>query len=154
MREAEPPFGPARRCNVLNRFRLLTLAVCLAGLGLGEARAQLPNLYSRPATRPPRARLSPYLNLIRGQDRNVDLAVDYYLGVIPERERRFNAALFDTRINDLERGPLAPRAARDVEDIVPEVPTAGRPIGSRASADYFRADTAATTLRRPPQQRR
>jgi hypothetical protein len=49
------------------------------------------NPYGRP-------QLSPYLNLLRGGNP----AANYYLGVIPERERRSNAAMFGSAINDLE----------------------------------------------------
>src|SRR5713226_9128309 len=49
------------------------------------------NPYGRP-------QLSPYLNLLRGGSP----AANYYLGVVPERERRANAALFGSAISDLE----------------------------------------------------
>ena len=56
------------------------------GGGLGGG-----NSYGRP-------QLSPYLNLLRGGNP----AANYYLGVVPERERRANAAMFGSAINDLE----------------------------------------------------
>ena len=44
-------------------------------------------------------RLSPYLNLLRGGK----VTADYYLGPLPEVERRANAGLFGSQIQELER---------------------------------------------------
>jgi len=43
--------------------------------------------------------LSPYLNLLRGGDP----AANYFLGVIPERERRANDQIFRSEIQELQR---------------------------------------------------
>src|SRR5262245_50914336 len=80
------------------------------GLGLillsGSASAQVVSPYQPPvyggrpaaglATRP---NLSPFLNLLRGGSP----AANYYLGVIPERDRRFTDTQFRSAIQDLER---------------------------------------------------
>src|SRR5262245_28146673 len=66
-----------------------------AGYGTGYPygpRAPTVNPVGRPG-------LSPYLNLLRGGNP----AANYYLGVVPEAERRFNARQFSTAITDLEQ---------------------------------------------------
>jgi hypothetical protein len=114
--------------------RLLLTSACLASLWLssGTAQAQYGLGQYRPANR---ARLSPYLNLTRGGDQ----AANYYLGVIPEQDRRYNDSLFSGQIRQLEqrRGIEPPRLA---DDLIPPVPVAGKPPGSRTSESYFRQD--------------
>src|SRR5215813_2177101 len=74
---------------------------CLAFLTGGTASAQVPP-YNRGGFapyNPPQPQLSPYLNLLRGGDPSAN----YFLGVVPERERRRNDALFRGSILDLEQ---------------------------------------------------
>src|ERR1043165_5503362 len=82
--------------------RLWLAAACLAGLCLStsNAQAQYPGGYGGGygGGRPPRARLSPYLALTNGGD----AAGNYHLGVVPERERRFNESLLGGRLRQLE----------------------------------------------------
>src|SRR5438105_5597506 len=99
----------------MNRITLagLALAGSLVFLSCGTAHAQFlgrssyggssggagygaGNPYGRP-------QLSPYLNLLRGGSP----AANYYLGVIPEVDRRANTAAFGAAISDLERRSLA-----------------------------------------------
>jgi len=108
------------------------------------------NRYRSPGSR---AKLSPFLNLARGNDPNINSAIDYYLGTIPERERRSNENIFGTRIRGLEtRQRELFDLAGSVGDI-PPVPIAGAPIGSRSSASYFRQDGPGNTTHRSPRLR-
>lgn len=72
-------------------FGLLPVASAQFAPGYGPPRA--PNY--GPGYRPG---LSPYLNMLRGGD----TAANYYLGTIPEFQRRGNAALFSDRLGTLE----------------------------------------------------
>jgi hypothetical protein len=73
-------------------------AVLLCG-ALGTANAQVAN-YGRPYPGPgSQPALSPYLKLLQGGSP----AVNYYLGVLPEIERRNSEALFGAAIGDLDR---------------------------------------------------
>ena len=87
----------------MKRLFLVPLAsvCCLAFLTTGTASAQAPS-FNRGGYAPynrQQPQLSPYLNLLRGGDP----ASNYYLGVVPERERRRNDALFRSSILDLEQ---------------------------------------------------
>jgi len=89
----------------------LTLA-CLLGLSAAAAPAQfinpyagpgggspgLPGPYSRPYT------LSPYLNLLG----NNNPAVNYYLRVLPEFQRRANEAQVDATLSNIEQRIAVP----------------------------------------------
>jgi hypothetical protein len=109
-------------------------------IDVSPALAQYPNLYEQtPYRYGTRARLSPYLNLVRTVNGINDPGIDYYLGTVPERERRFNASVFNTRIRNLEQQEILPPSP--IEEIAP-VPTAGKPIGARTSDSYFRQDGA------------
>jgi hypothetical protein len=82
----------------MNRHSLIAIAVVLLG-GSGVARAQF-----QPPARPNygpgyRPQLSPYLNLIRGGDP----AANYYLGTLPEFQRRANAQQFSSEISELDK---------------------------------------------------
>ena len=92
------------------RKRLVPVSLAaLVLLGAGTARAQfLPP--ARPNYGPGyRPQLSPYLNFLRGGDP----AANYFLGVIPEFQRRQNANQFRAQIQGLQiltaplRNPLA-----------------------------------------------
>jgi hypothetical protein len=76
---------------------LFASVVCLLAVGAQSASAQAPYPYNRPSPYGGPL-LSPYLNLLRGGDQ----ASNYYLGVIPERDRRRNDVLFRSSILDLE----------------------------------------------------
>src|SRR5947209_2430626 len=77
-------------------------------------------------------RLSPYLNLLPGGSPSAN----YYLGVVPERERRLDELRVNQELNDLERRgtePLSP----DVEALVPTLPETGHPTAFMALNPYF-----------------
>jgi hypothetical protein len=86
-----------------------------------------PLMPVRPATSPS---LSPYLNMLRGGNP----AANYYLGVVPEQQRRANEAMFGRSINQLVprvqtlegevAGELTGEAAA-----VPRIPNYGVPSG-------------------------
>jgi hypothetical protein len=102
----------------------LAVGMVLAPFGAGGASAQsymrsTPNLYGRGY----RPLLNPYLNLLRGGDP----AVNYYLGTLPEIQRRQQAQLFRQEIDDLERKEGV-RAKEEEEPI-----TALSPTGAPAS---------------------
>src|SRR5438874_5511852 len=67
--------------------------------------------------------LSPYLNLLRGGNR----AANYYLGVVPEVERRNNAAAFSAGISDLSRRLDLTQEALG-EELFPTLPQTGHPV--------------------------
>src|SRR6516225_5942547 len=95
-------------------MRLVPLALAALVLaGAGTARAQfLPP--SRPNYGPGyRPQLSPYLNLLRGGDP----ASNYFLGVIPEQQRRANNQLFRQEISALELEAAQSRLAPQDADI-------------------------------------
>lgn len=85
----------------MKRFTLALLAT-LIPLSTQMARAQFapptrPNY--GPGYRPP---LSPYLNLLRGGDPSAN----YFLGTIPEQQRRYNAQVFSSEISALDQRTL------------------------------------------------
>jgi len=93
-----------KRLNWLPAFVLAVLA--------GGAAAQAPVFRPSATYRPPQPLLSPYLNLLRGGDP----ASNYYLGVVPERQRRQNASLFSSQIQSLEQQLNQATAAPDVDE--------------------------------------
>jgi hypothetical protein len=81
--------------------------------------------FSRPA-------LSPYLNLIRGGDP----AANYYLGVVPERDRRANTVQFGAQLLDLEaRSDAASRAAPEPD--IPQLGATGHPAYFLNYSSYY-----------------
>jgi hypothetical protein len=134
----------------MNRNRALVLAGCLLALwgSAGPVSAQF-NQYN-PYTASPyygqRARLPPILNLIRDQEPD---AINYFLGTVPERERRFNQGQFSRQIRGLEsREPT--NVFISGEEAIPDVPTVGRPRGSRTSDSFFRDDAVIANNRARP----
>jgi hypothetical protein len=90
-----------------------------------------PNSFARPA-------LSPYLNLIRGGDP----AANYFLGTLPEFDRRANAVRFGSAIQDLEE-----RVGGDLA-LGGEAPLAlttatGHPVAFGNTGSYFGGGPAA-----------
>ncbi len=84
--------------------------------------------------------LSPYLNLGRGGSP----AINYFLGTLPEQDRRANAFLFSNELQDLENRNLATlRSENLAQPITAEGPnglTGARPISGNTGSYY--ADTA------------
>lgn len=79
--------------------------------------------YSRPT-------LSPYLNLTRGGS----AAANYYLGVVPEFQRRAQANQFSSQIRDLERR-TTPGALE--EDLLPTLPETGHGTQFLSYGSYY-----------------
>ena len=83
--------------QIRTRSMLLSLGV-FGALAVAQAAAQLPNYppqygpYSRP-------QLNPYLNLLRGQN----AGVNYFLGTIPEQQRRAQYQQLRSGINYLDQ---------------------------------------------------
>jgi hypothetical protein len=81
------------------KIALLPAAVAVLCFAAGTASAQ-PRPYNAPqygvGYHPP---LSPYLDLLRGGN----IASNYFLGTIPEIERRQNAQLFQTELFKLDQ---------------------------------------------------
>ena len=110
------------------------VALGLLVLGAGRLAAQqpYPNYLSPLPTSPyARPQLSPYLNLLRGGSPSAN----YYLGVIPERDRRRNERALGTAVQDLERRGETP--ALPGEDLVPRLPSTGHPAYFMNYATYF-----------------
>ncbi len=118
-------------------MRLSIVAAALGlylGLGVGVASAQYgpygpgsrPGLY--PYGTPG---LSPYLDLTRGGNR----AANYFLGTIPEIERRRNTAAFGQAILDLERRPGT--AEPTAEELVPTLPQTGHAVAFQSYYPYY-----------------
>src|SRR5262245_12615133 len=135
--------------------RLLTAAALLL-LAAPAAFAQ-QSRYANPAgSYGPYARpaLSPYLNMIRGGDP----AANYYLGVVPERERRALNVQFGSELQDLEQRTSAP-AAGEREPAIPELPVTGHPSYFLNYSTYYNLGgapgrTGLTAPAPPPAPRR
>ncbi|MFL5245100.1 MAG: hypothetical protein ACJ8FY_23605 [Gemmataceae bacterium] len=114
---------------------------CLAGFSIlvasnfAGAQVNSPVSQFSPYARPnystgARPALSPYLNLLRGGNP----AANYFLGVLPEFERRANAVQFSTAIQDLEQ-----RSAMvgDTGEPLAVTLTTGHPTAFGNTAGYF-----------------
>lgn len=140
--------------------RLLLPAVAALGFllaqGAGKAHAQAgpfvqpgPYGYSQYGYGTPR--LSPYLNLLRGGN----TAANYYMGVVPEVERRANARMFSTQIQDLERRV---QGVEEERELFPRLSETGHPAAFMSYSPYFNMGqpgrSAAGSISRPPARRR
>ncbi len=106
--------------------RILVVAV-LSLVGLirtgGKAAAQYVNPYTpRPVYSPySRPALSPYLDLTRGGNP----AINYYLGTLPELDRRAADTAYRAAILDLDR--RTGTISREVSDLIDILPGTGHP---------------------------
>lgn len=114
----------------------VTLGLWLILLG-GSALAQVATSSQSPfytgspaADLANRPNLSPFLNLLRGGSP----AANYYLGVVPERDRRLTDAQFRTAIQDLERRPDTVPGG---EDLLPTLPQTGHAAQFMNYSTYF-----------------
>jgi hypothetical protein len=106
------------------------LVLVFAG-GTGNVFAQYGPIY-RPGLYPyGTPGLSPYLDLTRGGNP----AVNYFLGTIPEIERRRNTAVFGAAIQDLERRPVITEPG--VDELVPTLPSTGHPVAFQSYYPYY-----------------
>jgi hypothetical protein len=111
---------------------VLTALAALILCGASTARAQF-----QPAAPPNygvgyRPQLSPYLNLIRGGDQ----AANYYLGTLPEFQRRANAQQFSTEINELDRRVFGTVLTQE-QLLGQPLPATGHPTAFGYTGYYF-----------------
>jgi len=78
--------------------------------------------------------LSPYLNITRGGG---DPAVNYFLGTIPEFQRRANAQMFSSQIAELETRPPAVAGAATDADLFNPLPSTGHLTAFQNTAGYY-----------------
>jgi hypothetical protein len=143
-------------------FAALAAAAGLLTAGAAPAQYFNPALPGQPLYGPgSRPMLSPYLDLTRGGIP----AVNYYLGTIPEIQRRNNAQVFRSAILDLEARTStgAVPLLTEEEELLRPLPSTGHPTAFGVSAGYFGVGTTAsggglnraapTTPARPPSGR-
>ncbi|MCI0461036.1 MAG: hypothetical protein L0Z62_29155 [Gemmataceae bacterium] len=113
--------------------RILTLS-CVLVLGLAEPAAAQPGFFPRPspyqstAFQPP---LSSYLNLRRGANTP---GLNYFLGVLPDQERRTLAnQLFTPDFGVVQR----PDLFAETGDVLPELPATGHPVRFLTYGSYY-----------------
>jgi hypothetical protein len=116
--------------------RLALVLITVLGLPLAApAQYRLPGpppLYG-PANAPP---LSPYLNLLRGRG---DPAIDYFLGTIPEQQRRLNDQIFRSSILNIDQRLGIPVTPEVEEDPFRPSPGSGHPTAFGNLGGYFPA---------------
>jgi hypothetical protein len=83
--------------------------------------------------------LSPYLNLLRGGDP----AANYFLGVVPEMQRRDYNALFSNAIGQLDRRLYQPNEGDEVPELTT---TTGHPTAFMNTGSYFGSMNAPRTV--------
>ena len=133
----------------MKRF-LGALAGALAGVVLAgsPAHAQMTFPYSRPNYGPGYTpQLSPYLNFLRGGDP----AANYFLGTLPEFQRRANAKQFGAAINALNLDLLNQSTAQPVDPLLFQpLMQAGHPTVFNNTLTYFNQMTPVGGGVRPP----
>jgi hypothetical protein len=136
--------------NRLMRFSLASIGTLLL-VSAGPALAQYYNPYTQitpttqfnPYSRPPGLapgggpRLSPFLNLLRGGNP----AANYYLGVVPEQERRRNEAFLGNSIQQLEQRVNTLGAAEG--DLLTAQSQTGHPAVFFNTGPYFASTSGA-----------
>ena len=132
----------------MKRF-LGALTASLAGLLLAgaPAHAQMTFPYSRPNYGPGyQPQLSPYLNFLRGGD----AASNYFLGTLPEFQRRANAKQFSAAINALNYDLLYQSTVQPVDPLLFQpLGQAGHPTVFNNTLTYFNQMTPVAGLRAP-----
>jgi hypothetical protein len=131
----------------------VALGVLLSGAALA-AFAQFPaspyGQYFNPYSHPPGTnpgggpRLSPYLNLLRGGNP----AANYYLGVVPEIDRRRYQAISQSQIQALEVTTAVPPVNPEDTDLTVATSITGHPTVFNSTASYFGGAGAAPTPNR------
>lgn len=121
----------------MKRF-ILTSFASLVGLGVlavGPAAAQTTFPYRAPAYGVGfQAPLSPYFNLLRGGDPSAN----YFLGTVPEFQRRQDRKVFSAGLADLDRREAEDaRELRVEEELMPRLPATGHPTGFGNTGSYF-----------------
>jgi hypothetical protein len=111
-------------------FMLVTMALALFPAAASAQYYQRPQL--NPLGRPA---LSPYLDVVRGGNP----AINYYLGTLPEFERRALAAQQQALLGQLQQPQPAP--SLDQEDILPALPPTGHAAGFQVFGGYYTFQT-------------
>lgn len=121
----------------MKRFILASFAslVGVGALAVGTASAQSVIPYRAPAYGPGfQPQLSPYLNFLRGGDP----AANYYLGVVPEFQRRQDRVLLGSNIAGLEeRYSEVEDELRPGEALMPRLPATGHATVFNNTGSYF-----------------
>ena len=122
----------------MSRLVGVFVAACGAALlaaGVATAQTPPPALYNQPSYGAgARPQLSPFLNLT---GRN-DPAVNYFLGTIPELDRRATKRLYGAAITGLEDRALAPPAPAGPDvDLFAPLPSTGHPTAFQNTGYYF-----------------
>jgi hypothetical protein len=113
----------------------LAAIACVLTLSLGTASAQrYPGPHTPAYGYGYRPGLSPYLDIV---NRGPDPGINYYLGTLPEIDRRANARFFSSAIADLEaRPPVVAGTAPDADLFTP-LPSTGHPTAFGTTGGYF-----------------
>ena len=131
----------------MKRFLGVAVAALAAALLAGApARAQMSFPYSRPNYGPGYTpMLSPYLNFLRGGDP----AANYFLGTLPEFQRRANVKQFSSALNSLDQELLYPSLAQQPDPLLfrPLMET-GHPTAFNNTLNYFGQGTPIPGVRR------
>ena len=125
---------------------LLCASSAFAQVGRYQGSASSYGPYSRPA-------LPPMLNLLRGGDP----AANYYLGVVPERDRRVQSAQQGAAIQELEQRTGRRGAAGRDPDALPELPPTGHAAYFLNYSGYYQfggAGRGSQTAPTPPKTQR
>ena len=138
----------------MKRF-LGVAAATLAGVVLAgaPAHAQMVYPYSRPNYGPGYSpMLSPYLNLLRGSTlggtpSSVNAATNYFLGTLPEFQRRAQANQFRSAINTLDLQTLSPPATEEELLLFRPLMQAGHPTAFNNTLTYFNQTTPVAGVR-------
>jgi hypothetical protein len=105
--------APITREVQVNRYIVAAAASALLAVA-NAAPAQQVYPYARPNYGPYyQPRLSPYLDLLRGGNTPGNTAANYFLGTIPEFERRSNQRYVQNQLQTLEQRPEQPPTAAD-----------------------------------------
>jgi hypothetical protein len=115
----------------MNRHLIRTAAAfaCIF-LGATAAHAQFYPGPGQSYYSPRTPALSPYLNMLRGGDP----AANYFLGVVPERQRRYNDLLFQRDIQELQRREELTGETAGISNVLPGT---GHPVYFNTTATYF-----------------
>ncbi len=111
------------------RNYLVRAAAVLIGVVALQGPAAAQVTVNPPVGPGPRPALSPYLNLLRGGNP----AANYYLGVLPEFDRRN----FEARMSAQPGLPTTPAAAPDREEFFPTLPQTGHATGFGVYSPYY-----------------
>src|SRR5262245_50748793 len=124
-----PILAAAQGDCIMRRFVLMAAIMFVLAPAVAHAqfaqRSPQFNPYNRPA-------LSPYLDVVRGGNP----AINYYLGTLPEIDRRYMAAqqqFMQTQIGQLQ----GQTTTGDQEDFIPVLPQTGHAAAFQVYGGYF-----------------